>query len=273
MSGSRVPQLSSRDDFMAENNADGVVKLSSPRIAGRARLTDLCPVCQDEIKGQEGIVCIVMCGHIFHDECLNPWIYTDTEACFGTCPVCRKKMFFYTGHHRCTATECRADDTSEEYDSEAEAELRRNARRQQANAVRDGIRRHATDPNSAHAPDWQVIRHIGEEKFLELDDLVESGQIGSPRYQELLLEIFEKRGYNSSLASLERWCTMVRFWLRVMGSDWSGYTSNASEDESSEHEDEDDDEDDDPMDEDEDDDPMDDDPNDGDYRPPRIRRR
>ncbi|VVT46972.1 uncharacterized protein SAPINGB_P001479 [Magnusiomyces paraingens] len=48
-----------------------------------------CAICQEDFEGKSGesdaIVRVLPCHHIFHDECITPWICT----CKATCPMCQ----------------------------------------------------------------------------------------------------------------------------------------------------------------------------------------
>ena len=45
--------------------------------------SDECCVCLDRL-GAGSVICKLVCGHIFHDRCIQRWINSD-----GRCPVCR----------------------------------------------------------------------------------------------------------------------------------------------------------------------------------------
>ena len=45
-----------------------------------------CPVCVSEIELGESAM-FMPCGHIFHPECLKPWLIDH-----NTCPVCRHEL-------------------------------------------------------------------------------------------------------------------------------------------------------------------------------------
>ncbi|CAI2375460.1 unnamed protein product [Moneuplotes crassus] len=45
-----------------------------------------CVICLDSIEGQVSI-CLVDCGHRYHQECINKWIEKDDN-----CPICRRKI-------------------------------------------------------------------------------------------------------------------------------------------------------------------------------------
>jgi len=42
-----------------------------------------CPVCKEDFNPSDEVM-LVPCGHIFHPDCLQPWLKTN-----GSCPVCR----------------------------------------------------------------------------------------------------------------------------------------------------------------------------------------
>ena len=49
-----------------------------------------CSVCLDSIKDSN---VALMCGHVFHDDCINGWIQTcNDEAKVSACPECRTKI-------------------------------------------------------------------------------------------------------------------------------------------------------------------------------------
>ena len=45
-----------------------------------------CSICLNEIKKEED-TCLIPCGHMFHDKCINKWLDTN-----NTCPVCRFEL-------------------------------------------------------------------------------------------------------------------------------------------------------------------------------------
>lgn len=47
-----------------------------------------CPVCQSDAEQGDRILEIHQCKHMFHEECLEPWIRQK-----GTCPLCRVSIF------------------------------------------------------------------------------------------------------------------------------------------------------------------------------------
>ena len=46
----------------------------------------VCPVCTEDIKVSEKAM-FMPCGHIFHPDCLKPWLKDH-----NTCPVCRHEL-------------------------------------------------------------------------------------------------------------------------------------------------------------------------------------
>jgi hypothetical protein len=49
---------------------------------------DMCAICLDNIEPDSDIRGLT-CGHVFHDECITPWL-TSRRAC---CPLCKKDYF------------------------------------------------------------------------------------------------------------------------------------------------------------------------------------
>lgn len=47
-------------------------------------ITD-CSICLDEFCPGESLVCLPLCKHPFHEECLRPWLL-DRQ---GSCPLCK----------------------------------------------------------------------------------------------------------------------------------------------------------------------------------------
>ncbi|PVI02235.1 hypothetical protein DM02DRAFT_653702 [Periconia macrospinosa] len=56
--------------------------------------TDECPICAEGFKTSEAeagdIAKAIVCGHIFHRECLTEWVNAHTKS---TCPYCREVLF------------------------------------------------------------------------------------------------------------------------------------------------------------------------------------
>ena len=62
------------DEAHCKKGDDGKIELPS------------CTVCQEEFAlGNKGM--LLPCGHIFHKECLTPWLTSH-----NTCPVCRFEL-------------------------------------------------------------------------------------------------------------------------------------------------------------------------------------
>lgn len=47
-----------------------------------------CSICFDKIANVDEVVSTV-CGHLFHDQCMNRWLLAATEP---TCPQCRRRV-------------------------------------------------------------------------------------------------------------------------------------------------------------------------------------
>ncbi|KEI42092.1 uncharacterized protein L969DRAFT_83957 [Mixia osmundae IAM 14324] len=55
-----------------------------------------CPICQDDFQIDEMAIKLPKpCNHVFHQDCLTPWLKTS-----GTCPVCRYELVPQPSHAR-----------------------------------------------------------------------------------------------------------------------------------------------------------------------------
>lgn len=58
--------------------------------ANDANETSECSICQSEIKGSKWYGgTVVQCGHIFHLDCIEKWVYDHYHT---TCPICREEI-------------------------------------------------------------------------------------------------------------------------------------------------------------------------------------
>jgi hypothetical protein len=69
---------------VVENNIDNDIILNNIILNNKNTIT--CPICIEEMKVGDKISKIKICSHIFHKDCIKPWI----EKNF-TCPLCRVK--------------------------------------------------------------------------------------------------------------------------------------------------------------------------------------
>ena len=72
------------DDYVIENieeevekNIDNYVEVKNKNI--------ICPICIEEMEEGQVISKIKKCGHIYHKECIKPWVYKNFN-----CPICRE---------------------------------------------------------------------------------------------------------------------------------------------------------------------------------------
>ncbi|KAF1965196.1 hypothetical protein BU23DRAFT_575090 [Bimuria novae-zelandiae CBS 107.79] len=83
-----MSSLPTRTEFMAND----LLTLTDPRTEARPDDNMSCPICMVEISDLSTGVVIVLCGHIYHRECLLRW-FEAANARQPSCPLCRRELY------------------------------------------------------------------------------------------------------------------------------------------------------------------------------------
>ena len=103
VSAAAEPVLQSRQAYLSSRNLRGTLASNNPATLRVARQQDdTCPICMEDMKEADPatIMVIMVCGHRFHHECIQGW-FNVRNACHGTCPIDRQKLFTNPGHENC----------------------------------------------------------------------------------------------------------------------------------------------------------------------------
>ncbi|ORZ36157.1 hypothetical protein BCR44DRAFT_1083587 [Catenaria anguillulae PL171] len=78
--GLREPEMRKLVTRKFQPKADALVKLPE-------HSDPTCVVCQGDYEVNEELMALPQCGHVFHAECVRPWLKSHT-----TCPMCRNNV-------------------------------------------------------------------------------------------------------------------------------------------------------------------------------------
>lgn len=80
--------LPTRTEFMDPNNVSGLLPLSNRSPESHSSQDETCCICLESMQDTSKTVLIVVCGHVYHRQCLEDWL-----ADHNTCPMCRQALF------------------------------------------------------------------------------------------------------------------------------------------------------------------------------------
>ncbi|GBG64624.1 hypothetical protein CBR_g45680 [Chara braunii] len=105
--------------------------------------TPICPICFSDARALEDLQSISVCGHVFHDECLQKWLDYCPASRKPACPVCKQnytrsdvhKLYFQSASEQSNARSPGRDSSSQEDDNGDELPTRFPGREAMANQL------------------------------------------------------------------------------------------------------------------------------------------